>query len=99
MLLCEQQKRKNKNLFNKDYLGPVEAKLTSLLIPLFASGVREKKVDFKEEDKGDKTYFIPHTLNKIPLNYFLKALNLKNWILKGLKRLLKSMPSTIKWNL
>ncbi len=93
------KREKNKNLFNKDYLGPVEAKLTSLLIPLFASGVREKKVDFKEEDKGDKTYFIPHTLNKIPLNYFLKALNLKNWILKGLKRLLKSMPSTIKWNL
>ncbi|GHP98959.1 hypothetical protein JP0054_06280 [Helicobacter pylori] len=71
-------KNKNKNLFNKDYTDPVKVKLQSLHVPLFAFGVREKKVDFKEENKGDKTYYIPHTLNKIPLNYFLKALNLKN---------------------
>ncbi len=82
-------KDKNKNLFNKDYSGPVEAKLTSLHIPLFGSGVREKKVDFKEEDKGDKTYFMPHTLDKIPLNYFLKALNLKKLDFKTLKKAFK----------
>ncbi len=83
------KREKNKNLFNKDYLGPVEAKLTSLHIPLFGSGVREKKVDFKEEDKGDKTYFIPHTLDKIPINYFLKALNLKKLDFKRLKKAFK----------
>ncbi len=83
------KREKNKNLFNKDYSDPIEAKLTSLLIPLFASGVREKKVDFKEEDKGDKTYFIPHTLDKIPLNYFLKALNLKKLDFKRLKKAFK----------
>ncbi len=83
------KREKNKNLFNKDYTDPVEAKLTSLLIPLFGSGVREKKVDFKEENKSDKTYFIPHTLNKIPLNYFLKALNLKKLDFKRLKKAFK----------
>ncbi len=83
------KREKNKNLFNKDYSGPVKAKLTSLHIPLFGSGVREKKVDFKEEDKGDKTYFIPHTLDKIPINYFLKALNLKKLDFKRLKKAFK----------
>ncbi|GAA8207561.1 DEAD/DEAH box helicase family protein [Helicobacter pylori] len=82
-------KDKNKNLFNKDYTGPVEAKLQSLHVPLFAFGVREKKVDFKEENKGDRTYYIPHTLNKIPLNYFLKALNVKNLDFKTLKKAFK----------
>ncbi len=83
------KREKNKNLFNKDYSGFVEAKLTSLHIPLFGSGVREKKVDFKEEDKGDTTYSIPHTLDKIPLNYFLKALNLKKLDFKRLKKAFK----------
>ncbi|GAA6859402.1 DEAD/DEAH box helicase family protein [Helicobacter pylori] len=82
-------KDKNKNLFNKDYTDPVEAKLKSLHVPLFAFGVREKKVDFKEENKGDTTYYIPHTLDKIPLNYFLKALNLKNLDFKTLKKAFK----------
>ncbi|WP_423750111.1 DEAD/DEAH box helicase family protein [Helicobacter pylori] len=82
-------KNKNKNLFNKDYTDPVEATLQSLHVPLFAFGVREKKVDFKEENKGDKTYYIPHTLDKIPLNYFLKALNLKNLDFKTLKKAFK----------
>lgn len=82
-------KNKNKNLFNKDYTDPVKVKLQSLHVPLFAFGVREKKVDFKEENKGDKTYYIPHTLNKIPLNYFLKALNLKNLDFKTLKKAFK----------
>ncbi len=82
-------KNKNKNLFNKDYTDSIEAKLQSLHVPLFAFGVREKKVDFKEENKGDKTYYIPHTLNKIPLNYFLKALNLKNLDFKTLKKAFK----------
>ncbi len=80
---------KNKNLFNKDYSGPVEATLQSLHVPLFGFIVREKKVDFKEENKGDTTYFIPHTLDKIPLNYFLKALNLKNLDFKTLKKAFK----------
>ncbi|WQT52851.1 DEAD/DEAH box helicase family protein [Helicobacter pylori] len=79
-------KDKNKNLFNKDYSDPVEATLKSLHVPLFAFSVREKKVDFKEENKGDITYYIPHTLDKIPLNYFLKALNLKNLDFKTLKK-------------
>ncbi|WP_240446814.1 DEAD/DEAH box helicase family protein [Helicobacter pylori] len=79
-------KDKKKNLFNKDYTDPVEVKLQSLHVPLFAFNVREKKVDFKEENKGDKTYFKPHTLNKIPINYFLKALNLKNLDFKTLKK-------------
>ncbi len=83
------KREKNKNLFNKDYTDPIEVKLTSLHIPLFGSGVREKKVDFKEEDKGDKTYFIPHTLDKIPINYFLKALNLKKLDFKRLKKAFK----------
>lgn len=82
-------KDKNKNLFNKDYSGPVEATLKSLHVPLFAFDVREKKVDFKEENKGDTTYYIPHTLDKIPLNYFLKALNLKNLDFKTLKKAFK----------
>ncbi len=82
-------KNKNKNLFNKDYTDSVGVKLQSLHVPLFAFGVREKKVDFKEENKGDKTYYIPHTLDKIPLNYFLKALNLKNLDFKTLKKAFK----------
>ncbi|MGL2622471.1 DEAD/DEAH box helicase family protein [Helicobacter pylori] len=77
-------KDKNKNLFNKDYSDPVEATLKSLHVPLFGFIVREKKVDFKEENKGDRTYYIPHTLDKIPINYFLKALNLKNLDFKTL---------------
>ncbi|MGT0054840.1 DEAD/DEAH box helicase family protein [Helicobacter pylori] len=82
-------KDKNKNLFNKDYTDPVGVKLQSLHVPLFAFNVREKKVDFKEENKGDTTYYIPHTLDKIPLNYFLKALNLKNLDFKTLKKAFK----------
>ncbi len=85
-------KNKNKNLFNKDYTDSVKVKLQSLHVPLFAFGVREKKVDFKEENKGDKTYYIPHTLDKIPLNYFLKALNLKNLDFKTLKKAFKKHP-------
>ncbi|WP_412030816.1 DEAD/DEAH box helicase family protein [Helicobacter pylori] len=85
-------KDKKKNLFNKDYSDPVKVKLQSLHVPLFAFNVREKKVDFKEENKGDKTYYIPHTLNKIPLNYFLKALNLKNLDFKTLKKAFKKHP-------
>lgn len=81
------KKDKNKNLF-KDYTGPVKVKLESLHIPLFAFGVREKKVDFKE-DKGDKTYHKTHKLDKIPINYFLKALNLKNLDFKTLKKAFK----------
>ncbi len=79
---------KNKNLFNKDYTDHVKVKLQSLHVPLFAFGVREKKVDFKEENKGDTTYY-PHTLDKIPINYFLKALNLKNLDFKTLKKAFK----------
>ncbi|GAA6992621.1 DEAD/DEAH box helicase family protein [Helicobacter pylori] len=82
-------KDKNKNLFNKDYTDHVKVKLQSLHVPLFAFGVREKKVDFKEENKGDKTYFKTYTLDKIPLNYFLKALNLKNLDFKTLKKAFK----------
>ncbi|MGL2442556.1 DEAD/DEAH box helicase family protein, partial [Helicobacter pylori] len=84
-------KDKNKNLFNKDYTDPVKVKLQSLHVPLFAFNVREKKVDFKEENKGDRTYtiYIPHTLDKIPINYFLKALNLKNLDFKTLKKAFK----------
>ncbi|WP_331273628.1 DEAD/DEAH box helicase family protein [Helicobacter pylori] len=82
-------KNKNKNLFNKDYTDHVGVKLQSLHVPLFAFGVREKKVDFKEENKGDKTYYKPYTLDKIPLNYFLKALNLKNLDFKMLKKAFK----------
>ncbi|WQT42762.1 DEAD/DEAH box helicase family protein [Helicobacter pylori] len=82
-------KNKNKNLFNKDYTDHVKVKLQSLHVPLFAFGVREKKVDFKEENKGDKTYFKTYTLDKIPLNYFLKALNLKNLDFKTLKKAFK----------
>ncbi|MGL2753982.1 DEAD/DEAH box helicase family protein [Helicobacter pylori] len=82
-------KDKKKNLFNKDYTDSVKVKLQSLHVPLFAFGVREKKVDFKEENKGDTTYYIPHTLDKIPLNYFLKALNLKNLDFKTLKKAFK----------
>ncbi|WRC40151.1 DEAD/DEAH box helicase family protein [Helicobacter pylori] len=82
-------KDKKKNLFNMDYSDPVEATLKSLHVPLFGFIVREKKVDFKEENKGDTTYYIPHTLDKIPLNYFLKALNLKNLDFKTLKKAFK----------
>ncbi|WP_437342470.1 DEAD/DEAH box helicase family protein [Helicobacter pylori] len=85
-------KDKNKNLFNKDYSDPVKVKLQSLHVPLFGFIVREKKVDFKEENKGDTTYFKPHTLNKIPINYFLKALNLKNLDFKTLKKAFKKHP-------
>ncbi|WP_367714219.1 DEAD/DEAH box helicase family protein, partial [Helicobacter pylori] len=85
-------KDKKKNLFNMDYSDPVEAKLQSLHVPLFGFIVREKKVDFKEENKGDTTYFKPHTLNKIPINYFLKALNLKNLDFKTLKKAFKKHP-------
>nr|WP_240445566.1 DEAD/DEAH box helicase family protein [Helicobacter pylori] len=85
-------KDKNKNLFNKDYTDSVKAKLQSLHVPLFGFIVREKKVDFKEENKGDRTYYIPHTLNKIPINYFLKALNLKNLDFKTLKKAFKKHP-------
>ncbi len=67
-------KDKKKNLFNMDYSGPVEATLQSLHVPLFGFNVCEKKVDFKEENKGDGTYYETHALNKIPINYFLKAL-------------------------
>ncbi|MGN8457994.1 DEAD/DEAH box helicase family protein [Helicobacter pylori] len=80
---------KNKNIFNKDYTDPVKVKLQSLHVPLFAFNVREKKVDFKEENKGDKTYYIPYILDKIPINYFLKALNLKNLDFKTLKKAFK----------
>ncbi|MUU22542.1 DEAD/DEAH box helicase [Helicobacter pylori] len=82
-------KDKKKNLFNMDYSGPVEATLKSLHVPLFGFNVREKQVDFKEENKGDRTYYIPHTLDKIPINYFLKALNLKNLDFKTLKKAFK----------
>ncbi|WJI97641.1 DEAD/DEAH box helicase family protein [Helicobacter pylori] len=82
-------KDKNKNLFNKDYTDSVGVKLQSLHVPLFGFIVREKKVDFKEENKGDTTYYIPHTLDKIPTNYFLKALNLKNLDFKTLKKAFK----------
>ncbi len=82
-------KDKKKNLFNKDYTDHVKVKLQSLHVPLFAFNVREKKVDFKEENKGDTTYYIPHALDKIPLNYFLKALNLKNLDFKTLKKAFK----------
>ncbi|MCQ2716458.1 DEAD/DEAH box helicase family protein [Helicobacter pylori] len=83
------KREKNNNLFNKDYSDPVEATLQSLHVPLFAFNVREKKVDFKEENKGDRTYYEPHTLDKIPINYFLKALNLKNLDFKTLKKAFK----------
>ncbi|WQR85527.1 DEAD/DEAH box helicase family protein [Helicobacter pylori] len=83
------KREKNNNLFNKDYSDPVKATLQSLHVPLFGFNVREKKVDFKEENKGDTTYYIPHTLDKIPINYFLKALNLKNLDFKTLKKAFK----------
>ncbi|GAA7310648.1 DEAD/DEAH box helicase family protein [Helicobacter pylori] len=82
-------KDKNKNLFNKDYTDPVKVKFQSLHVPLFGFIVHEKKVDFKEDNQGDKTYYKPHALGKIPLNYFLKALNLKNLDFKTLKKAFK----------
>ncbi len=85
-------KDKNKNLFNKDYTDHVGVKLQSLHVPLFGFIVHEKKVDFKEEYKGDKTFYLPHALDKIPLNYFLKALNLKNLDFKTLKKAFKKHP-------
>ncbi|GAA7841293.1 DEAD/DEAH box helicase family protein [Helicobacter pylori] len=83
------KREKNNNLFNKDYSDPVEATLKSLHVPLFGFNVREKKVDLKEENKGDRTYYIPYILDKIPINYFLKALNLKNLDFKTLKKAFK----------
>ncbi len=83
-------KDKKKNLF-RDYAGPVEAKLTSLHVPLFGFSVHEKKVDFKE-NQGDKTRYDPLALNKIPINYFLKALNVKNLDFKTLKENFKKHP-------
>ncbi|MEJ8603206.1 DEAD/DEAH box helicase family protein [Helicobacter pylori] len=85
-------KDKNKNLFNKDYTDSVKVKLQSLHVPLFGFIVHENKVDFKEENKGDRTYYKPHTLDKIPINYFLKALNLKNLDFKTLKKAFKKHP-------
>ncbi|GAA7629254.1 DEAD/DEAH box helicase family protein [Helicobacter pylori] len=82
-------KDKNKNLFNKDYTDHVKVKLQSLHVPLFGFIVHEKKVDFKEDNKSDKTFYLPHALDKIPLNYFLKALNLKNLDFKTLKKAFK----------
>ncbi|WP_390588593.1 DEAD/DEAH box helicase family protein [Helicobacter pylori] len=82
-------KDKNKNLFNKDYTDHVKVKLQSLHVPLFGFIVHEKKVDFKEDHQGDKTFYLPHALGKIPLNYFLKALNLKNLDFKTLKKAFK----------
>lgn len=82
-------KNKNKNLFNKDYTDSVKVKLQSLHVPLFAFGVREKKVDLKKKIRAIKLNYIPHTLDKIPLNYFLKALNLKNLDFKTLKKAFK----------
>ncbi|MBM0607246.1 DEAD/DEAH box helicase family protein [Helicobacter pylori] len=83
------KREKNNNLFNKDYSDPVKATLQSLHVPLFGFNVREKKVDFKEENKSDQTYYIPYILDKIPINYFLKALNLKNLDFKTLKKAFK----------
>ncbi|WQU79620.1 DEAD/DEAH box helicase family protein [Helicobacter pylori] len=83
------KREKNNNLFNKDYSDSVEATLKSLHVPLFGFNVREKKVGFKEENKGDRTYYIPYILDKIPINYFLKALNLKNLDFKTLKKAFK----------
>ncbi|GHP72461.1 type III restriction endonuclease subunit R [Helicobacter pylori] len=82
-------KDKNKNLFTKDYTGPVGVKLESLHVPLSGFIVHEKKVDFEENKSGDTTYYKPHTLDKIPLNYFLKALNVKNLDFKTLKKAFK----------
>ncbi|GAA6979886.1 DEAD/DEAH box helicase family protein [Helicobacter pylori] len=83
-------KDKKKNLL-KDYTGPIEAKLRSLHVPLFGFSVHEKKVDFKE-NKGDGTRYELLALNKIPLNYFLKALNVKNLDFKTLKKAFKKHP-------
>ncbi|GAA8509468.1 DEAD/DEAH box helicase family protein [Helicobacter pylori] len=82
-------KDKNKNLFTKDYTGSVRVKLESLHVPLNGLNVHEKRVDFEENKSGDTTYYKPHTLDKIPLNYFLKALNLKNLDFKTLKKAFK----------
>ncbi|RKU89420.1 restriction endonuclease, partial [Helicobacter pylori] len=48
-------KDKKKNLWDQDYSDSVKATLQSLHVPLFGFIVREKKVDFKEENKGDRT--------------------------------------------
>ncbi|WP_000298501.1 DEAD/DEAH box helicase family protein, partial [Helicobacter pylori] len=82
-------KDKNKNLFNKDYTDSVKVKLQSLHVPLFGLIVHEKKVDFKEDHQGDEIHDKPYALDKIPLNYFLKALNLKNLDFKTLKKAFK----------
>ncbi|GAA7422610.1 DEAD/DEAH box helicase family protein [Helicobacter pylori] len=84
-------KDKKKNLFNGDYTDPVAVKLQSLHVPLFGFSVHEKKVDFKE-NKGDGTYYKFHVLDEIPLNYFLKALNVKNLDFKTLKEAFKKHP-------
>ncbi|GAA7440761.1 DEAD/DEAH box helicase family protein [Helicobacter pylori] len=85
-------KDKKKNLL-KDYTDPIKGKLQSLHVPLFGFSVHEKKVDF-EENQGDGTYYNPLVLNKIPipLNYFLKALNVKNLDFKTLKKAFKKHP-------
>ncbi|EQL66208.1 type III restriction endonuclease, partial [Helicobacter pylori FD703] len=85
-------KDKNKNLFNKDYTDLIGVKLQSLHVPLCGFIVHEKKVDFKEDNQGDKIYYKPYALDKIPLNYFLKALNLKNLDFKTLKKAFKKHP-------
>ncbi len=82
-------KDKNKNLFTKDYTDPVRVKLQSLRVPLFGFIVHEKRVDFEENKSGDTTYYKPNALDKIPLNYFLKALNVKNLDFKTLKKAFK----------
>ncbi|GAA8891484.1 DEAD/DEAH box helicase family protein [Helicobacter pylori] len=84
-------KNKNKNLFNKDYTDPVKVKLQSLHVPLSGFNVHEKQVDFEENKSDDKTYYDyePLALDKIPLNYFLKAINLKNLDFKTLKKAFK----------
>ncbi|GAA7431173.1 DEAD/DEAH box helicase family protein [Helicobacter pylori] len=83
-------KDKKKNLL-KDYTGPVAVKLQSLQVPLFGFSVHEKKVDFKE-NQGDKSLYYHHALDEIPLNYFLKALNVKNLDFKTLKKAFKKHP-------
>ncbi|GAA7417547.1 DEAD/DEAH box helicase family protein [Helicobacter pylori] len=83
-------KDKKKNLL-KDYTDPIKGKLQSLHVPLFGFSVHEKKVDFKE-NKGDGTYYKFHVLDEIPLNYFLKALNVKNLDFKTLKEAFKKHP-------
>lgn len=56
---------------------------------LFGFIVCEKKVDFKEENKGDIIYYIFYILDKIFINYFLKVFNLKNLDFKMFKKVFK----------